>query len=102
MLTEIIAAGSTVVTEIPPVTPNWNGPGLSGLLLVVGWIFAIVLVICVLGGLISGGAIAIGKAIGNDRVQSYGMGGLVGCLIGVAVCGVIVLVLNFVFNAFGG
>ena len=102
MLTEIYAAVASVATDIPPITPNWSGPGLQGLLTVVGWIFAIALVICVLGGVISGGAIGVGKAIGNQQVQSYGMGGLVGCLIGVAVCGVIVVVLNFVFNAFGG
>lgn len=102
MLTGIIAAASSVVTAIPPVTPNWGGPGLSGLLTVVGWIFAIVLVICVLGGILSGAAIGIGKVLSNGEIQSKGLAGLVGCGIGVAVCGVIVVVLNFVFNAFGG
>ncbi len=38
----------------------------------------------------------------NGQMQGKALGGLVGSLIGVAVCGVIVVVLNFVFNAFGG
>lgn len=101
MLNQLIVAAS-VLTEIPAPTPNWGGPGLSGLLLIVGWVFAICLVICVLGGIISGAAIGIGKVMDNGQLQSKGLGGLVGSLIGVAICGVIVVVLNFVFNAFGG
>ncbi|MCY1718667.1 hypothetical protein OVA26_17155 [Microbacterium sp. SL62] len=69
---------------------------------VLGWVFAICLVVCVLGGLVSGAAIGLGKVMDNGQLQSRGLGGLVGALIGVAVCGVIVVVLNFVFNAFGG
>jgi hypothetical protein len=100
MLNELVFAASAVAS-IPAPTPKWDGPGLSGLLLVVGWIFAICLVICVLGGIVSGAAIGLGKAMDNGQLQNKGLGGLVGSLIGVAVCGVIVVVLNFVFNAFG-
>jgi hypothetical protein len=101
MLNELILTAA-VVTSIPAPTPQWDGPGLAGLLLVVGWIFAICLVVCVLGGVVSGAAIGLGKAMDNGQLQNKGLGGLVGSLIGVAVCGVIVVVLNFVFNAFGG
>lgn len=101
MLIELLAA-TAAVTDIPNPVPNWNGPGLAGLLLVVGWVFAIALVLCVLGGIVSGAAIGVGKAIDNGQLQQRGLGGLVGSVIGVAACAVIVIVLNFVFNAFGG
>jgi len=100
MMDAVIAA--SVLMDIPAPTPRWDGPGLSGLLTVVGWIFAICLVLCVLGGIVSGALIGIGKVLDNGNLQSKGIAGLVGSGIGVAVCGVIVVVLNFVFHAFGG
>lgn len=71
MLNQLIVAAS-VLTEIPAPTPQWGGPGLSGLLLIVGWVFAICLVICVLGGIISGAALGIGKVMDNGQLQSKG------------------------------
>lgn len=98
MDTLITVAG--ILTDIPAPTPDWGGPGLGGLLKIVGWVFAIVLVLCVLGGIIAGGAIAVGRATSNGQVQDMGFKGVIGAVIGVVVCAVIVVVLNFVFNAF--
>ena len=85
MMDAVIAA--SVLMDIPAPTPRWDGPGLSGLLTVVGWIFAICLVLCVLGGIVSGALIGIGKVLDNGNLQSKGIAGLVGSGIGVAVCG---------------
>lgn len=97
MLTALI---SLIVTNIPAPTPQWNGPGLSGLMIIAGWALAIVLVLCVIGGFASAAVIGGGRLMDNGQMQSNGMKGLIGCGIGVAVCGTLVTILNWVFGIF--
>lgn len=89
-----------IVNTIPAPTPQWGGPGLSGLIVIAGWVMAIVLVLCVLGGLVSAAVIGGGRLMDNGQMQSGGLKGLVGCGIGVAVCGTLVVILNWVFGIF--
>lgn len=99
MLNDFILTVSTRA-NIPAPTPQWDGPGLSGLIIVVGWVMAIVLVLCVLGGLLSAAAIGLGRALQNGQVQDAGLKGLMGCGIGTVVCAIIVVVLNWIFGIF--
>ena len=99
MLNQLIVLAS-VGTDIPAPSPNWGGPGLIGLLAVTGWVMAVALVLCVLGGIVAAACIGLGRATSNGSLQEKGFQGLVGCGIGVAVAGVLVVVLNFVLNSF--
>lgn len=88
--------------DIPGPKIDFNGPGTNGLLIVLGWIFGILLIVCLAGGGVSAALIGIGRAVSNGQLQDNGWKGLIGCLIGFAVFGVLVLVANFVWHSFGG
>jgi hypothetical protein len=87
-------------SSIPAPTPQWDAPGLSGLVVIAGWVLAIVLVLCVIGGIVSAAVIGGGRVFDNGQMQSGGLKGLIGCGVGVAVCGVLVVVLNWIFGIF--
>lgn len=100
MLNTILSVALTIGTNIPAPTPQWDGPGLRGLIVIAGWVLAIVLVLCVIGGFVSAAVIGGGRVFDNGQMQSGGMKGLIGCGIGVAVCGTLVVILNWVFGIF--
>lgn len=83
---------------LPTVTqpsPDFSGPGVSALQTISGVVFAIVLTLAIIGGLIAAGAIVIGHVSSNGRVQKMGVVGLVSCVAGVAVAGGIAGLVNW-------
>lgn len=103
---ELVTNLMSLVAAAPPSIPSpevcWDCPGISGLLVILNWVFTAVLVLCGIGLLLAAGAIAVGKFIDNGQVQSIGFKGGFGALIGAAICGSIVLILNWVLGTFGG
>ena len=57
--------------------------------------FAIVLILGVIGGLIAAGFIVVGHVSSNGRVQKAGIIGVLSCLAGVAVAGSIAGLINW-------
>lgn len=88
--------------DIPGPPIDFTGPGTNGLLIVLGWIFGICLILCVAGGGASAVLIGIGRVFSNGQLQDNGWKGLIGCLIGLALFGTLVLIANFVWHSFGG
>jgi cag pathogenicity island protein 25 len=76
-------------------TPDFSGPGVSALQSVANVVFAIVLICALIGGLISGGAIAVGHVSSNGTVQKRGIIGVIACIAGVAVAGSIAGLVNW-------
>lgn len=76
-------------------TPDFSGPGVSALQTVANVVFAIVLTLAVIGGLIAAGCIVIGHVSSNGRVQKMGIVGLISCIAGVAVAGGIAGLINW-------
>ncbi|MBN9629569.1 MAG: hypothetical protein J0I18_03010, partial [Actinobacteria bacterium] len=58
-------------------------------------VFAIVLILGVIGGLIAAGFIVVGHVSSNGRVQKAGIIGVLSCLAGVAVAGSIAGLINW-------
>lgn len=83
-----------VLTVANP-TPNFAGPGVSALQSVANVVFAIVLTLAVIGGLIAAGFIVVGHVSSNNRVQKMGIVGVVSCVAGVAVAGGIAGLINW-------
>lgn len=84
----------TVLTVTNPA-PDFSGPGVSALQSIANVVFAIVLSLAVIGGLIAAGFIVVGHISSNGRVQKMGMVGLVSCIAGVAVAGGIAGLINW-------
>ncbi|HEY5222321.1 MULTISPECIES: hypothetical protein [unclassified Leifsonia] len=84
----------TVLTVANP-SPDFSGPGVSALQSIANVVFAIVLSLAVIGGLIAAGFIVVGHISSNGRVQKMGMVGLVSCIAGVAVAGGIAGLINW-------
>lgn len=76
-------------------SPDFSGPGVSALQSIANVVFAIVLTLAVIGGLIAAGFIVVGHISSNGRVQKMGMVGLVSCIAGVAVAGGIAGLINW-------
>ena len=76
-------------------SPDFSGPGVSALQTIANVVFAIVLTLAVIGGLIAAGFIVVGHVSSNNRVQKMGIVGVVSCLAGVAVAGSIAGLINW-------
>lgn len=83
------------VLAVTSPTPDFSGPGVSALQTVSNVVFAIVLTLAVIGGLIAAGFIVIGHVSSNGRVQKAGIVGLISCIAGVAVAGGIAGLINW-------
>jgi hypothetical protein len=76
-------------------SPDFSGPGVSALQSIANVVFAIVLTLAVIGGLIAAGFIVVGHVSSNNRVQKMGIIGVVSCIAGVAVAGGIAGLINW-------
>lgn len=76
-------------------TPDFSGPGVSALQTIANVVFAIVITLAVIGGLIAAGFIVVGHISSNGRVQKMGIVGLISCIAGVAVAGGIAGLINW-------
>lgn len=76
-------------------SPDFSGPGVSALQTIANVVFAIVLTLAVIGGLIAAGFIVVGHISSNNRVQKMGIVGVVSCVAGVAVAGGIAGLINW-------
>jgi hypothetical protein len=97
-MTEAVArayARTSIVFTVNSPTPNFSGPGVSALQSIANVVFAIVLSLAVIGGLIAAGFIVVGHVSSNGRVQKMGIVGLVSCISGVAVAAGIAGLINW-------
>jgi hypothetical protein len=88
-------AKSGLIFTVNNPTPDFGGPGVSALQSVANVVFAIVLTLAVIGGLIAAGFIVVGHVSSNGRVQRMGITGLISCVAGVAVAGGIAGLINW-------
>ena len=83
-----------LLTVVNP-SPDFSGPGVSALQSIATVVFAIVLTLAVIGGLIAAGFIVVGHVSSNGRVQRMGIVGVVSCIAGVAVAAGIAGLINW-------
>ena len=57
----VLATIAIHTADIPGPQIDFNGPGTNGLLIVLGWIFGILLIVCLAGGGVSAALIGIGR-----------------------------------------
>lgn len=88
-------ARTGLIYSVNSPTPDFSGPGVSALQSVANVVFAVVLTLAVIGGLIAAGFIVVGHISSNGRVQKMGIVGLVSCVCGVAVAGGIAGLINW-------
>lgn len=85
---------NTVLTVNNP-SPDFSGPGVGALQSIANVVFAIVLTLAIIGGLIAAGFIVVGHISSNGRVQKMGIVGVVSCVAGVAVAAGIAGLINW-------
>lgn len=78
-------ARTITLAAVPNPSPDFSGPGVGALQAIANVVFAIVLILAIIGGLIAAGFIVVGHISSNGRVQKAGIVGLVSCVAGVAV-----------------
>lgn len=83
------------VVGVPNPSPDFSGPGVGALQAIANVVFAIVLILAIIGGLIAAGFIVVGHVSSNGRVQKAGIIGLLSCVAGVAVAGSIAGLINW-------
>jgi hypothetical protein len=83
------------VLTVKNPSPDFSGPGVGALQSIANVVFAIVLTLAVIGGLIAAGFIVVGHISSNGRVQKAGIVGLVSCVAGVAVAAGIAGLINW-------
>ncbi|MDN4597727.1 MULTISPECIES: hypothetical protein [Leifsonia] len=90
-----VHARTITVAAIPNPSPDFSGPGVGALQAIANVVFAIVLILAIIGGLIAAGFIVVGHVSSNGRVQKAGIIGLLSCVAGVAVAGSIAGLINW-------
>jgi len=90
-----VHARTITVAAIPNPSPDFSGPGVGALQAIANVVFAIVLILAIIGGLIAAGFIVVGHVSSNGRVQKAGIIGVLSCLAGVAVAGSIAGLINW-------
>ncbi|SEB08989.1 hypothetical protein [Leifsonia sp. 21MFCrub1.1] len=93
-LVTVHARAVNVLTVNNP-SPDFSGPGVGALQSIANVVFAIVLTLGVIGGLIAAGFIVVGHISSNGRVQKMGIVGVVSCVAGVAVAAGIAGLINW-------
>jgi len=93
----LVTVHSRIITvaAVPNPSPDFSGPGVGALQSIANVVFAIVLILGVIGGLIAAGFIVVGHISSNGRVQKAGIVGVVSCVAGVAVAGGIAGLINW-------
>jgi hypothetical protein len=97
-LSEALASVHSRTVNVPTVnnpSPDFSGPGVGALQSIANVVFAIVLTLGVIGGLIAAGFIVVGHISSNGRVQKMGIVGVVSCVAGVAVAAGIAGLINW-------
>ena len=90
-----VHARIVTVAAVPNPSPDFSGPGVGALQAIANVVFAIVLILAIIGGLIAAGFIVVGHISSNGRVQKAGIIGLLSCVAGVAVAGSIAGLINW-------
>ena len=90
-----VHARTITVAAVPNPSPDFSGPGVGALQAIANVVFAIVLILAIIGGLIAAGFIVVGHVSSNGRVQKAGIIGLLSCVAGVAVAGSIAGLINW-------
>ena len=93
-LVTVHARAINVLTVNNP-SPDFSGPGVGALQSIANVVFAIVLTLGVIGGLIAAGFIVVGHVSSNGRVQKMGIVGVMSCVAGVAVAAGIAGLVNW-------
>jgi cag pathogenicity island protein 25 len=93
-LVAVHARAINVMTVNNP-SPDFSGPGVGALQSIANVVFAIVLSLGVIGGLIAAGFIVVGHVSSNGRVQKMGIVGVMSCVAGVAVAAGIAGLINW-------
>lgn len=93
----VLVAGGPVA----PITPTASLPGTHTLTLLLSGALEIVTLLCVLGIFISAILWAVGRHTGNGRMADAGTRGLIGSLLGAAIAGGAVALVNFAFSTGG-
>ncbi|MFF1571413.1 hypothetical protein ACFVWR_01595 [Leifsonia sp. NPDC058292] len=83
------------VSTVNNPSPDFSGPGVGALQSIANVVFAIVLSLGVIGGLIAAGFIVVGHVSSNGRVQKMGIVGVMSCVAGVAVAAGIAGLINW-------
>jgi hypothetical protein len=93
----VVAVHARIITvaAIPNPSPDFSGPGVGALQAIANVVFAIVLILAIIGGLIAAGFIVVGHISSNGRVQKAGIVGLVSCVAGVAVAAGVAGLINW-------
>ena len=93
----LVTVHARIVTlaAVPNPSPDFSGPGVGALQAIANVVFAIVLILAIIGGLIAAGFIVVGHISSNGRVQKAGIVGLISCIAGVAVAGGIAGLINW-------
>lgn len=97
-LTEALALAHSRTINVLTVnnpSPDFSGPGVGALQSIANVVFAIVLTLGVIGGLIAAGFIVVGHISSNGRVQKMGIVGVASCVAGVAVAAGIAGLINW-------
>lgn len=97
-LNEVLVLGHSRAVNVLTVnnpSPDFSGPGVGALQSIANVVFAIVLTLGVIGGLIAAGFIVVGHISSNGRVQKMGIVGVVSCVAGVAVAAGIAGLINW-------
>ncbi|MFP3466940.1 hypothetical protein [Leifsonia sp. SIMBA_070] len=93
----IVTVHSRTITaaEVPNPSPDFSGPGVGALQSIANVVFAIVLILGIIGGLIAAAFIVVGHISSNGRVQKAGIVGILSCVAGVAIAGSIAGLINW-------
>ncbi|MEV8213944.1 hypothetical protein [Leifsonia sp. NPDC077715] len=91
----IVHSRTLSVLTVNSPSPDFSGPGVGALQSIANVVFAIVLTLGVIGGLIAAGFIVVGHISSNGRVQKMGIVGVVSCVAGVAVAAGIAGLINW-------
>ncbi|WP_431246393.1 hypothetical protein [Leifsonia xyli] len=91
----IVHSRTIPVLTVNSPSPDFSGPGVGALQSIANIVFAIVLTLGVIGGLIAAGFIVVGHISSNGRVQKMGIVGVVSCVAGVAVAAGIAGLINW-------
>jgi len=91
----LVHSRAITVTTVNSPSPDFSGPGVGALQSIANVVFAIVLTLGVIGGLIAAGFIVVGHISSNGRVQKMGIVGVVSCVAGVAVAAGIAGLINW-------
>lgn len=91
----LVHSRTIAVLTVDNPSPDFSGPGVGALQSIANVVFAIVLTLGVIGGLVAAGFIVVGHISSNGRVQKMGIVGVVSCVAGVAVAAGIAGLINW-------